>query len=94
MTPNYSGVEFLLSYYSVDGNYLDPTKLYYSFYIDGEMVTFTPEEYVNVTKEMDLVPYTFDDDYQFYKVSDNTRRLYYYHQPRRRSVWRLSTWTM
>lgn len=82
MTPNYSGVEFLLSYYSVDGNYLDPTKLYYSFYIDGEMVTFTPEEYVNVTKEMDLVPYTFDDDYQFYKVSDNTRRLYYYHQPK------------
>lgn len=82
MTPNYSGVEFLLSYYSVDGNYLDPTKLYYSFYIDGEMVTFTPEEYLNVTKEMDLVPYTFDDDYQFYKVSDNTRRLYYYHQPK------------
>lgn len=82
MTPNYSGVEFLLSYYSVDGNYLDPTKLYYSFYIDGEMVTFTPEEYLNVTKEMDLVPYTFDDEYQFYKVSDNTRRLYYYHQPK------------
>lgn len=82
MTPNYSGVEFLLSYYSVDGNYLDPSKLYYSFYIDGEMVTFTPEEYLNVTKEMDLVPYTFDDDYQFYKVSDNTRRLYYYHQPK------------
>ena len=76
MTPNYSGVEFLLSYYSVDGNYLDPTKLYYSFYIDGEMVTFTPEEYLNVTKEMDL------DEYQFYKVSDNTRRLYYYHQPK------------
>lgn len=82
MTPNYSGVEFLLSYYSVDGNYLDPSKLYYSFYIDGEMVTFTPEEYLNVTKEMDLVPYTFDDNYQFYKVSDNTRRLYYYHQPK------------
>ncbi len=82
MTPNYSGVEFLLSYYSVDGNYLDPSKLYYSFYIDGEMVTFTPEEYLNVTKEMDLVPYTFDDEYQFYKVSDNTRRLYYYHQPK------------
>lgn len=81
-TPNYSGVEFLLSYYSIDGNYLDPTKLYYSFYIDGEMLTFTPEEYINVKKEMDLVPYTFDDDLHFYKVSDNTRRLYYFHQPK------------
>lgn len=82
VTPAYGGVEFLLSYYSVDGNYLDPSKLYYSFYIDGEMLTFTPEEYPNVEKEMDLVPYTFDDDLHFYKIDDNTRRLYYFHEPK------------
>lgn len=51
------GLQYSLSYYSADFNYLDPSCLYYNLYIDGEVVTFSPDDYANLTEEMTDVPY-------------------------------------
>mgnify|MGYP000845952502 FL=1 len=72
------GLQFTLSYYSPDFNYLDPTHLYYNLYIDGERVTFKPDTYKNLKAEMTDVPYAFSDQYQFYKYDDNARAIYFY----------------
>lgn len=77
----YGGLEFKLSYYSVSGNYLDPANLYYTFYIDDEVQTFSPDEYQYVRKPMTDVPYSFSDQYDFYRLSDNQRRVYFYKGP-------------
>ena len=72
------GLQFTLSYYSADFNYLDPTHLYYNLYIDGERVTFKPDTYKNLKTEITDVPYAFSDQYQFYKYDDNARAIYFY----------------
>lgn len=78
----YGGVEFKLSFYSQDAKYLDPANLFYCFYIDGELQTFTPEAYINVAKDMSRVPFSFYDQYDFYKLGENDRRLYFYTEPK------------
>lgn len=78
----YGGVEFMLSYYSEDGNYLDPSHLYYDFYIDGERQTFAYPDYINVPSAMTDVPFAYSDQYDFYKLSDNDRRIYFYKDPK------------
>lgn len=78
----YAGVEFKLSYYSTTGKYLDMSKLYYCLYIDDELLAFTPEEYMNITKDMEEVPYTFNDQYDFYQLDANNRRVYFYKEPK------------
>lgn len=72
------GLQFTLSYYSTDFNYLDPSHLYYNLYIDDELVTFSPEDYQNLKTEMTDVPYSFSDQYEFYKYDENHRTIYFY----------------
>ena len=72
------GLQFTLSYYSADFNYLDPAHLYYNLYIDGDKQTFTPETYKNLKSNMTDVPYSFSDQYQFYKYDENSRAIYFY----------------
>lgn len=72
------GLQFTLSYYSTDFNYLDPSHLYYNLYIDGELVTFSPDDYQNLETEMTDVPYSFSDQYEFYKYDENNRTIYFY----------------
>ena len=71
-------MQFSLSYYSADFNYLDPSHLYYNLYIDGEVQTFSPDDYQNVDTEMTDVPYSFYDQYEFYKYDENARTIYFY----------------
>ena len=78
----YAGVEFKLSYYSVNGNYLDPAYLFYNIYIDGERLTFTPDEYTFVSQDMTDVPFSYKDQYDFYELDENNRRVYFYHEPK------------
>lgn len=78
----YAGVEFKLSFYSTKGHYLDPAKLYYCFYVDGNLQSFSPEEYQYITKEMEEVPFSYYDQYDFYKLDENQRRLYFYTEPK------------
>ena len=72
------GLQFTLSYYSSDFNYLDPSHLYYNLYIDDELVTFSPDDYQNLETEMTDVPYSFNDQYEFYKYDENHRTIYFY----------------
>lgn len=72
------GLQFTLSYYSSDFNYLDPSHLYYNLYIDDELVTFSPDDYQNLETEMTDVPYSFNDQYEFYKYDENNRTIYFY----------------
>ena len=71
-------MQFTLSYYSSDFNYLDPSHLYYNLYIDDELVTFSPDDYRNLETEMTDVPYSFSDQYEFYKYDENNRTIYFY----------------
>lgn len=77
----YGGIEFKLSYYSQTGNYLEPSNLYYNFYIDGKKQTFSPAYYQYLDEDMTDVPYAYYDQYDFYKLDDNDRRLYFYDEP-------------
>lgn len=72
------GLQFTQSYYSSDFNYLDPSHLYYNLYIDDELVTFSPDDYQNLKTEMTDVPYSFSDQYEFYKYDENHRTIYFY----------------
>lgn len=51
--------------YDVDGNFLDNSKLYYEFFVDGKLYTFSPEDYTDFTELTTRIPYTFTG-YDFY----------------------------
>lgn len=50
----------------VDGNFINPEKLGYYIYLDGEQYTLTPDVFVELTEDMDLIPYTFSDSWDIY----------------------------
>ena len=50
----------------VDGNYINPEKLGYYLYLDGEQYTLTPDVFVELTEDMDLIPYGFTDGWDIY----------------------------
>ena len=73
---------FSISKYSNDGDFLDPSKLYYNFYEDGRLFTFHADTYVNVPRygfgdALTDIPYDFSDDYDFIHGS-NLRGMYIY----------------
>lgn len=74
------GLQFTLSYYSADFNYLEPSHLYYNLYIDGQLKTFKAEEYKNLETDMTDVPYSFYDQYEFYRYDENNRTIYFYQE--------------
>lgn len=55
----YGGVQFYLTRASEDGNYLNPSKLYYNMYLDDEKYTFYPNEYPKLTEHLTDVPYSY-----------------------------------
>ncbi|MBP5501045.1 MAG: hypothetical protein J6Y05_10130 [Bacteroidales bacterium] len=50
----------------VDGNFINPANLGYYIYLDGEQYTLTPDVFVELTEDMDLIPYTFSDSWDIY----------------------------
>lgn len=62
------GLQFTLSYYSSDFNYLDPSHLYYNLYIDDELVTFSPDDYQNL--ETERSDYAFRGRYHDPELND------------------------
>ena len=53
----------------VDGNYINPEKLGYYLYLDGEQYTLTPDVFSELTEDMDLIPYGFTDGWDIYNGS-------------------------
>lgn len=66
--------------YDLDGNYLDPAKLYYSMYIDDgeEPFVFDQEDYPNLTEEMTEIPFYFTDNYGITVQSDILRLIAFF----------------
>ena len=50
----------------IDGGYINPDKLTYRFYADGELYTFKPDTYIKLTGDMTDIPFSFADNYDFY----------------------------
>jgi hypothetical protein len=63
---------FTLSKFSTEGSFLDTSKLYYKIYVDGEELTFDPEDYVKLSEPMTEIPYSFTDGYDFTQVQGIT----------------------
>ena len=55
----YGGVQLSLTRASEDGNYLNPSKLYYNMYLDDEKYTFYPDEYPEKIEDLTDVPYSY-----------------------------------
>ncbi len=72
----YSYIEADLTNTTENGDFLDTRNIYYTITVDGQPLTFYPDEYVNVEEEMTDVPYSFVDneDFQTYKG----RRVIYF----------------
>ena len=89
-TPDYDNTsnEIKLAFYvknaDVDGNYLDPEKMYYNVYVNDSKEPFkfkkTETQYRDMHEdEMTNIPFNYQDmrNYDF-KVSDNIRILHFY----------------
>lgn len=73
-------LDFLLDNVSVDGQFLEPSKLGYYIYLDDERLTFRRDEYPYIdTDEMTLVPYGYSDIYQYdFNSMANMNEVYIY----------------
>lgn len=61
----------------VNGNELNPDKLFYRVYIDGNPYTFKASKYVGLLEDMDLVSYNYYDAYNFSEIYQNKYKLFY-----------------
>ena len=88
-TPNYDNTanEIKLAFYvknaDVDGNYLNPDKMYYNVYVNGSTEPFKFKKgsnyYYMDQEEMVNIPFMYQDKNNFdFKVSDNRRILHFY----------------
>lgn len=63
----------------VDGNFINPDKLTYRLYIDGEPYVFTPDDYVYLDAPMTVIPFGFTENYDFY-TNGETKTIYLHAQ--------------
>ena len=88
-TPNYNtSNEIKLAFYvknaDVDGNYLDPEKMYYNVYVNDSKEPFkfkkTESQYRDMHEdEMTNIPFNYQDNRNYdFKVIDNLRILHFY----------------
>ena len=89
-TPDYSYTsnEIKLAFYvknaDVDGNYLDPEKMYYNVYVNDSKEPFkfkkTESQYRDMHEdEMTNIPFNYQDNRNYdFKVIDNLRILHFY----------------
>ena len=89
-TPDYDNIsnEIKLAFYvknaDVDGNYLDPEKMYYNVYVNGSTEPFkfkksaSQYNYMH-EEEMTNIPFNYQDNRNYdFKVIDNLRILHFY----------------
>lgn len=73
-------LDFLQDNVSVDGEYLEPSKLGYYIYLDDERFTFRRDEYPYIdSEEMTLVPFGYSDIYNYdFNSQANMNEVYIY----------------
>lgn len=72
----WGAIEFNMSSYDVDGNYLDPANLYYRIYLDDNPYVYTPDKHIDLVEDMTDVPYLFDGN--DWLVNGDIRVTYFY----------------
>lgn len=73
----YSWLEFNLPMQNVNDELLNPNDLFYIIYVDGDEMVFDPQDYPNIDEDMTLIPYGFNDNYDF--ISDGQyHEVYFY----------------
>ena len=73
-------IDFVLPKRSVDGRYLDASKLYYNIYFDEERLTLASPEYEYIYDALTDIPYAFTDDYDIILRDGGDRSFYFYKQ--------------
>lgn len=69
--------EFYLSLIDTEGRVLNSDYYFYNIYVDGELFTFTSEEYSDITSDLTDIPYFFNDDWDFMTGGRRHRVSYY-----------------
>lgn len=73
----YSWLQFYLPMLNVDSDLLNQSDLYYKVFVDGDEFVFYSDDYSAVEDEMTLIPYNFNDNYDF--ICDGTyHEVYFY----------------
>lgn len=64
---------------SADGSYIDPSELYFNFYVDDSTTPylFSEDTYLDMIGEMTNVPYDYVEDFDF-KVKGVNHTVYFY----------------
>lgn len=72
-------MSFRIATVDTDGCLLDTDRLYYRFYINGELFTFTPSEYpyLELTEDTVNLPYDLYDNWDIYSYY-NYRAVYFH----------------
>ncbi|MBQ9646254.1 MAG: hypothetical protein IJV24_07855 [Prevotella sp.] len=61
----------------VDGNFINPSQLYYNIFIDGELFTFDEDDY-DVWEPMTDIPATFDNGEDIFAREGGQKVIYFY----------------
>ena len=80
ITTGFTVLHFTIPTVDVDGNKLNENKLYYNIYLDDEVFTFEPEDYIGLSSAMTDIPYKFEDNINFdiYMSSNGRHTVYLY----------------
>lgn len=63
----YNIIVFDYSYYDVDGNYMNPDKLYYSIFVDDELYVLYQDEFIYLDEDgMEEVPINYTEGWDIY----------------------------
>ncbi len=73
----YGGMQIYMEKYAADSTLLDPNKIYYNIFFDGEPFTFCADEYPYIYEDITDLPLNFTDHYDITK-SGSMRTIYYY----------------
>lgn len=73
----YGRVKFTVPGATVDGHDVDPAKMYYRIFVNGEQYVLTPDEYENLDADMVDVPYSFGNNNSLENEGDS-RTLYFF----------------
>lgn len=75
----FGAVEFMFPVTNTDGLLLDKSHLYYRLHINGAPLTFSPDDYIMLKQEMQLIPFDFDDQSDI--LSAGARHTVFFYTP-------------
>ena len=74
----YGYIVFFIPTVDVDGNFIEPSKIYYNIYFDSETPeTLSTDDYTSLGQDMTDIPFYFSDGWDIF-LQGSTHQLYYY----------------